>query len=478
MNDRGVVFKRCGCRDRDSGRRLEARCPRLGERGHGSWYLHCSVTTKWGRRERVRRGGYPSRAAAEAARAELVRWSREECTAQTWTVARWLRYWLSTRASIRPSTLRAYTQHVEGHLIPHLGRIRLAELTSRQMTALFAALAVADTRYGRRPAPATLHRIRATLRAALNAAVRDGLLADNPARHVELPSPRRPQPRVWTEQRVQAWQQHGQRFPVGVWTARQLAEFLDFAAEDRLAAMWWLIALRGLRRGEAAGLRWVDVDLDQRLLTIDQQRIAFGRTVAVGPPKTAASRRTVALDRITVRILRQHLLRQQAEQAAATTAWQNSGHVFSTPNGAPLHPDYLTRRFHRLVQDSGLPPVRLHDLRHGAASLAHAAGADLKTVQEQLGHTSIVLTADTYTSVLLDLQFRTAEATARLVLTAAAHHPARRHRPARAKVPASAAPRPPTHPEPVRPRRSRRNRRAKTARTHVTPRRHPRSKKA
>ena len=72
------------------------------------------------------------------------------------------------------------------------------------------------------------------------------------------------------------------------------------------------------------------------------------------------------------------------------------------PDSSPLHPDWLTRRLRRLVTDSGLPPVRLHDLRHGAASLAHAAGADLKTVQEQLGHTSIVLTADTYTSVLLD----------------------------------------------------------------------------
>jgi integrase len=71
--------------------------------------------------------------------------------------------------------------------------------------------------------------------------------------------------------------------------------------------------------------------------------------------------------------------------------------VFTTVVGAPLHPDYLTRRFRHLVGRSGLPPVRLHDLRHGAASLAHSAGADLKTVQEQLGHTSIVLTADTYT---------------------------------------------------------------------------------
>ena len=85
-----------------------------------------------------------------------------------------------------------------------------------------------------------------------------------------------------------------------MWTEHQLAEFLDFVASDRLYAMWWLIALRGLRRGEAPGLRWSDVDLDGRAVTINQQRLAYGRTVAVGPPKTAASRRTVALDRTTV----------------------------------------------------------------------------------------------------------------------------------------------------------------------------------
>jgi len=101
--------------------------------------------------------------------------------------------------------------------------------------------------------------------------------------------------------------------------------------------------------------------------------------------------------------------------------------VFTTPDGEPLHPDWVTRRFRRLVELSGLPPVRLHDLRHGAATLAHATGADLKTVQELLGHASIVLTADTYTSVLLDLHYKTVEAVARLVLAAAARNPAKRH---------------------------------------------------
>src|SRR5437764_14595781 len=115
-----------------------------------------------------------------------------------------------------------------------------------------------------------------------------------------------------------------------MWTVQQLSTFLSQAADDRLSAMWWLIALRGLRRGEAAGLRWCDIDLDTGTLTIEQQRIAFGRTVHVCPPKTAASRRTIALDRATIRLLRKYRRRQQAERDAAGDQWQDSGYVFTT----------------------------------------------------------------------------------------------------------------------------------------------------
>jgi integrase len=269
---------------------------------------------------------------------------------------------------------------------------------------------------------------------------------------------------VWTEHRVQEWRRTGQRYPVAVWTVPQIAAFLDFVNHDRLYAMWWLIALRGLRRGEAAGLRWIDVDLDTHVLMIGQQRIAYGHTVAVGPPKTAASRRTIALDPHTVRVLRAHRRRQQTEAKLAGQRWEDSGYVFTTVDGSPLHPDWLTRTFGRLVNDSGLPPVRLHDLRHGAASLAHAAGADLKTVQELLGHSSIVLTADTYTSVLSQMQFMIALATARLVLAAAARNPGHRYR---TRPRASTAAEPDRQPKPIHPKRSSPKHRHRKGRPHA-----------
>jgi integrase len=143
-----------------------------------------------------------------------------------------------------------------------------------------------------------------------------------------------------------------------------------------------------------------------------------GRLVA-GPPKSDAGRRVVALDRTTIAALRAHQARQRAERAAAGSGWQDTGYVFTTPAGTPVKPDRLTRLFRRLVAVSGLPPVALHGLRHGAATLALAAGTDLKVVQDQLGHSTITLTADTYTSVLPETARAAADKTAAVVFPAA-----------------------------------------------------------
>ncbi|GAA3223993.1 hypothetical protein GCM10020216_037300 [Nonomuraea helvata] len=98
-------------------------------------------------------------------------------------------------------------------------------------------------------------------------------------------------------------------------------------------------------------------------------------------------------------------------------AWNESGPVFARVDGSPMRPYYLTVRFHQLVRASDLPPIRLHDLRHGTATLTLASGSDLRVVQGTLGHGSIVVTSDIYTSVLPDVYHQSAQAIARLVLS-------------------------------------------------------------
>jgi integrase len=265
----------------------------------------------------------------------------------------------------------------------------------------------------------TATRLRATLRSALNAAIRRRLITSNAARDVELPVARRPHALIWTPARIAAWKTTGTAPVVAIWTAEPTAHFLRHATGDPLLPLYQLIALRGLRRGEAAGLIWPDIDLDQATVTISQQLVDDGRKLTFGPPKSEASRRTIPLDQHTVALLRHH------QRAQARRFGSGSDLVFTRDDGRPIRPEYLTRHFQRLARDAGLPPIRLHDLRHGAATLALAAGADLKTIQDLLGHSSIVLTADTYTSVLPVVARRVAEATARLVLDAARTAPAR-----------------------------------------------------
>ena len=202
---------------------------------------------------------------------------------------------------------------------------------------------------------------------------------------------------------------------MGVWTAGQTAQFLAQVRGQRLYALFHLVALRGLRRGEAAGLKWSDLDLHAGTLTVTGQLQQLGGRLIAGPPKSDASRRVIALDKTTIAALRTHQAQQQDERVAAAARWQDTGYVFTTKTGKPVGPDRLTRLFRRLVGRSGLPPVTLHGLRHGAATLALAAGTDLKVVQDQLGHSTITLTSDTYTSVLPETARAAAEDTAAML---------------------------------------------------------------
>ena len=314
------------------------------------------------------------------------------------------------------------------YLGPYLGEVLLTELTVGQVQAMFTAIIRQHQALGTPVSAATLTRIRATLRAALNAAIRRGLINDNPAARAELPRARRPRAVVWTPYRVGQWRQCGERPPVAVWTVRQTAQFLDSVRWHRLYAAYHLIALRGLRRGEAAGLRWCDVDLDGKTAVIIQQLQQYDGRLAICPPKTPHSVHVIALDRTTVAALAEHRDRQRAEAADYGPGYRDSGYVFTGLNGDPMAPDRLTRTFTKLTALAGLPPIRLHDLRHGAASLALSAGVELKVVQEMLGHSSIVLTADTYTSVLPDAAHAAAEKVAALIIKAGCLVPGTRRR--------------------------------------------------
>jgi hypothetical protein len=193
---------------------------------HGSWYVRLELPAGLdGRRRRIRRGGYPSRQAA----LEVLRRLRNPKAGQSAgvvTVGDWLAHWLVSRTSAAPSTIRGYAAHVRLYLSPCLGEVLLTELTTLQVQAMFTAIIRQHHALGTPISAATLTRIRATLRAALNAAIRSGLISDNPAAKAELPKARRPRAVVWTPYRVGQWRRSGERPAVAVWTSGQTARFL------------------------------------------------------------------------------------------------------------------------------------------------------------------------------------------------------------------------------------------------------------
>ncbi len=217
-----------------------------------------------------------------------------------------------------------------------------------------------------------------------------------------------------------------------VWTPEQTGRFLDFVSGDRLYPLWRLIAFRGTRRGESCGVRWEDFSAAQRSLAIATQLVQDGWDVYEDTPKTDSGSRLIALDDETIRVFQAHRKRQNRERLAWGETWQDTGRMFTQEDGALLHPGKLSDLFERLVTAAGLPPIRLHDLRHVAATLMLAAGIDAKVVAETFGHSDTRVTREIYQSVLDELARDAAEKVVQLV-------PHARKRPPRVSSPSTPA---------------------------------------
>jgi integrase len=234
-------------------------------------------------------------------RADAQRWLNTELAAlsngmasadPSMTLRRWLESWLA-HTNLRPTSRRSYRDLMQHHVIPRLGSVRLVDLRPGQLNEMYGTImedsnvAPLEGERPRRPvSPATIHKINAVLRSALSDAERDGYVPRNVARLTRLPKKVAP-PRQW-------------------WTVQQVHDFTEATADDRLAALWVLLLRTGLRRGEALGLRWIDVDLDTAgpgtypQARVVQQITTVGGVATRGEPKTDNGRRVVVLDGVVV----------------------------------------------------------------------------------------------------------------------------------------------------------------------------------
>ncbi|MFI9026523.1 tyrosine recombinase XerC [Streptomyces sp. NPDC053560] len=293
-------------------------------------------------------------------------------------LAEWLPYWLENVIKPRRklSTYDKYESHVRLYLVPMIGAKRLESLGVADVRRLLVQLEKKTT-------AATAKEAHRVLRTALTAACREELITRNVASLVEPP---RSKPRE-----------------LSPWTLDETLDFLGAARKDPLYAAFVLAVTMGLRRGEIVGLRWTDVDLEKRVLYVRQQTQRRRGVLYDDDPK-GRRRRAVPLPAMCVAPLRWHRLRQAAAKERAGESWEEGGYVFATRNGRQVEPRNIYRSFTRVAQSAGLRVIRLHDARHGCATLLTAAGVAPRVVMEILGHSQISITMDVYTHVVQDTQ--------------------------------------------------------------------------
>ncbi len=331
-----------------------------------------------------------SKADAERALRRLLR----DLDEGTWrddrvTVAEFAGDWLDVVSrSLAASTVKSYTGHLELHVLPVIGDRKLVQVTGQSLSQLYASI---DR------SPATVQRVHATVRKMLGDAMRWDLLARNPAVLAVLP------------------RGGDRREAISVWTPAEMATFFAAARASRWWPMWAFLATTGVRRCEALGLTWDDVDLEADVVLIRRQRRPDGVTML----KTSSSRRAIAISPELSTVLREWRQTVVQERLLVGEAWIDDGWVYVWPTGQGPHPDSVSKWFRAMANELGLPPIRLHDLRHTHATDLLRQGFDAKVVADRLGHSSTVLTRDTYQHLVPELDRRAAAAAGAALRTGA-----------------------------------------------------------
>lgn len=258
----------------------------------------------------------------------------------------------------RPRTAELYRHYIDRHIVPKLGKVKLAKLAPLHVQSLVGELA--DEGHLR-----TANACRTLLASALKQAVRWQLVPRNVVEAVDAVK----EPKT----------------KLNIWTPEQTAQFLEGIQNHRLYAAFYLMIATGVRRGELLGLRWEDVQGDT--LNIEQSLVVVNNKAQFSTPKTERGIRRVAISPDVVEVLKEHRKQQSQEKEALGESWTDFGLVFASEVGTPIHPRNFYRTWRGLLEKTGVPPARLHDLRHLHVSLLINKDVDQKTIADRVGHT-------------------------------------------------------------------------------------------
>ncbi len=276
--------------------------------------------------------------------------------------------------TLRPKTIEAYSSLIRHHIVSVIGRVKLSQLRPDHLQSLYAQKLKGGL------SKRTVQFIHSIIRRALHQALRWGFVVRNVAGLVDAPRPQRRQ--------------------LTVYTAEQVNALLDSVKGDRFYPVYVLAIYGGFREGEVLGIHVEDCQVDTGIVNVSHAvQYQIGRGVVITEPKTELSRRAVKLPLFALNVLEDYL------------AGLNKKHglIFTTASGKPINPRFLVKKFKKAIQQVGLPDIRFQDLRHTSATLLLSANVHPKVVQERLGHSTIVVTMNTYSHVMPNLQDEAAE---------------------------------------------------------------------
>ena len=302
------------------------------------------------------------------------------------TVGEWLDIWLKTYLNgVRPYTILNYTQHVNNHIKPVFGKVKLDKLNTHMIQQFYNDL---GTIHGNKPglSPKTVKCIHGIFHKALQQAIEIGYLRSNPTTACKLPKVERKEVKSLDNEAIQS--------------------FLKAIRGHRFEVIFLVTLCTGLRRGEVCGLTWDSIDLERGTIHVNkqlQQVPGQSGNFRLTPTKNGKSR-TITVASFVVDALRQHKVRQTEARLKAGPNWQDEGFVFTDEVGHRLSPNTVYHNYKRIVASIGLPEARLHDLRHTFATVSLHAGDDIKTVQENLGHATAAFTLATYAHVTEEMK--------------------------------------------------------------------------
>ncbi len=357
----------------------------IHRRKDGGWCAQYTVYTAEGRKRKTIYGKTRAEVAAKLTKAMSDRDGGMMFEAGNLKLGEYLRRWLedSVKDTVRTTTFDRYEQIAKNHIIPVLGDLKLKNVTSTHLRGLYKEKL-------RFLSPRTVQYVHVTVHKALKQALNDGLILRNPTESVKPPQVRREEIRPLSPEQVKV--------------------LFKAAQGDRLEALYILAVHTGLRQGELLGLKWDDVNLESGTLQVRRTLVRTKDGPVLAAPKTKSSRRSVKLTGSATDALRSHLECQQREIEEAGSHWKENGLAFASEIGEPLDRHLVARRCRALLERSGVPKIRFHDLRHTCATLLLLKNVNPKIVSEMLGHATVSITLDTYSHLLPNMQDHAARA--------------------------------------------------------------------